>query len=42
MDKIERYREIFMTFKQLCAQGKQPSSFSAYCVFDGVDQNSVR
>lgn len=31
-----------MTFKQLCAEGRQPSSFSAYCVSHGVDQNSVR
>ncbi|WP_195655618.1 hypothetical protein [Bacteroides sp. 1001136B_160425_E2] len=38
MDKVELYRLIFTSFMQLCAEGKQPGSFRAYCNEYGVDQ----
>ena len=38
MDKVELYRHVFTTFRTLCAEGKQPSSFSAYCRAHGVER----
>lgn len=38
MDKVELYRQVFTSFMQLCAEGKQPGSFRAYCKEYGVDQ----
>ena len=42
MDKVERYRQVFSSFKELCAKGKQPSSFRAYCIANGVEQGQMR
>lgn len=38
MDKVELYRQVFTSFRNLCAEGKQPSSFNAYCRAHGVVQ----
>jgi len=38
MDKVELYRQVFTSFRTLCAEGKQPSSFNAYCKGHGVSQ----
>ena len=38
MNKIELYRQVFTSFRRLCAEGKQPSSFNAYCKAHGVEQ----
>lgn len=38
MDKVELYRQVFTSFRTLCAEGKQPSSFNAYCKAHGVVQ----
>ena len=38
MDKVEHYRQVFSTFRKLCVEGKQPSSFRAYCKKHGVNQ----
>lgn len=38
MDKVELYRQVFTSFRTLCAEGKQPSSFNAYCKAHGVEQ----
>ena len=38
MDKVELYRQVFTSFRRLCAEGKQPSSFNAYCKAHGVMQ----
>ena len=42
MDKVELYRQVFLSFKELCATGSQPSSFRAYCIANGVDQGQMR
>lgn len=42
MEKEEHYRQVFLSFKELCAQGRQPSSFRAYCIANGVDQSQMR
>ena len=42
MDKVERYRQVFLSFKELCSTGRQPSSFSAYCKANSVDQSQMR
>lgn len=38
MDKVKLYRQVFSAFKELCASGKQPGSFSDYCREHGVSQ----
>lgn len=38
MDKVELYRQVFTSFRRLCAEGRQPSSFNAYCKAHGVMQ----
>ena len=38
MDKVELYRQVFTSFRTLCAEGEQPSSFNAYCKAHGVEQ----
>lgn len=42
MDKVELYRQVFTSFKDLCARGEQPCSFSSYCREHGVDQGYMR
>lgn len=42
MDKKEHYRQVFLSFKELCASGRQPCSFSKYCKEHDVDQNKIR
>lgn len=42
MEKVELYRQVFLSFKQLCAEGRQPSSFRAFCIANGVDQGQMR
>ena len=41
MDKVEHYRQVFSAFKELCAAGKQPSSFREYCREHGVSQSQM-
>lgn len=41
MDKVELYRQVYSAFKRMCAEGRQPSSFRAYCKKHGVDQNQM-
>lgn len=38
MEKVELYRQVFISFKEMCAAGRQPSSFRTYCKNHGVDQ----
>lgn len=42
MDKMELYRQVFLSFKGLCAEGRQPCSFRVYCIANGVDQGQMR
>lgn len=42
MDKKEHYRQVFLSFKELCASDRQPCSFSKYCKEHDVDQNKIR
>lgn len=42
MDKVELYRHVFITYKELCAQGHQPGSFRQYCKEHGVKQSLMR
>lgn len=42
MDKVELYRQVFASFRTLCAEGKQPSSFNSYCKAHGVEQSLMR
>lgn len=42
MDKVELYRQVFASFRDLCARGRQPSSFNAYCKAHGVQQCRMR
>ena len=42
MDRKERYREVYETFKDLCAKGSQPGSFHGYCMENGVDSYQMR
>lgn len=41
MDKVELYRQVYTAFKRMCAEGRQPSSFCAYCKKHGVDQSQM-
>ncbi len=38
MDKVELYRQVFLSYKELCANGHQNRSFHSYCRQHGVDQ----
>ena len=38
MDKVGLYRQVFRSYKELCANGLQSCSFHAYCLEHGVDQ----
>ena len=42
MDKNEHYRQVFLSFKELCAADQQPCSFSKYCRKHGVEQSKMR
>lgn len=42
MDEKELYRHVFTSYKELCAQGRQPSSFSKYCKLHGVRMGLMR
>lgn len=42
MDKVELYRQVFSSFKELCARGKQECSFRSYCVRHGVSSSQMR
>lgn len=42
MEKTELYRQVFTSFKELCAQGRQPGSFRVYCQNHGVNQSLMR
>ncbi|MGN0229438.1 MAG: hypothetical protein ACI4BH_06480 [Muribaculaceae bacterium] len=37
MDNVDVYRQVYASFKELCAQGKQPCSFRAFCRDNGVE-----
>lgn len=38
MDKVGLYRQVFLSYKELCAKGVQSCSFHSYCLEHGVDQ----
>lgn len=38
MDKVGLYRQVFSSYKELCANGLQNCSFHCYCREHGVDQ----
>lgn len=42
MENIELCRRVFASFKELCAQGRQPSSFFTYCKTYGISASEVR
>ena len=42
MDRVELYREVFTSFRTLCAEGKQTCSFDIYCKEHGVRQSYMR
>lgn len=42
MSREERYREVYESYKSLCAKGEQPGSFHAYCKDQGVDSYLMR
>lgn len=42
MEKVELYRQVFSSFKELCAKGEQSCSFSAYCREHGVSSSQMR
>lgn len=42
MEKVELYRQVFSSFKELCAKGEQSCSFSAYCREHGVCSSQMR
>lgn len=42
MDKVAKYRQVFNSFRDLCSQGEQPSSFRVYCIEHGVDCVQMR
>lgn len=42
MDKKELYRQVFISFKDLCSIGEQPGSFDEYCRKHGVYQSQMR
>lgn len=41
MDEVEIYRSVYAEFKSLCAQGRQPSSFFAFCRDHGVKESKM-
>lgn len=38
MDKVGLYRQVFRSYKELCARGLQSCSFHSFCKEHGVDQ----
>lgn len=42
MDKKEHYRQVFLSFKNLCAADQQPCSFSKFCREHGVEHAQMR
>lgn len=42
MDKLDHYRQIFYSFKEMCARGDQRINFSKFCRIQGVDQYELR
>lgn len=42
MEKVEHYRQVYRSYKALCARGLQPCSFTSYCREHGVEQNQMR
>ena len=42
MSRVELYREVFSSFRTLCAEGKQTCSFDEYCKERGVRQGYMR
>lgn len=42
MEKVELYRLVFNSYKELCASGLQKESFSAYCRAYGVEHSRMR
>lgn len=39
--RLEHYRQVFNDFKELCAKGEQPCTFSAYCKEHGVNHTHM-
>lgn len=42
MAKKEEYKNVYQSFKELCARGQQPCSFRSYCSRHGVDRSRMR
>ena len=42
MSNLELYRQVFLSFKRMCAEGRQPGTFSDYCRSHGVEQKQMR
>ena len=42
MDTLEKYREVYSSFKKDCSEGRQTSSFSEYCTVNGVEQSLMK
>ncbi len=42
MEKKEHYRQVFLSFRNLCAENQQPCSFTQYCKEHGVERTHMR
>ena len=42
MVKVELYRQVYFTFKELCAEGKQPCSFKRYYERFGIMRRQMK
>lgn len=42
MDKREHYRQVFLSFRNLCAANQQPCSFNKYGKEHGIEQAQMR
>lgn len=42
MEKLAHYRQVFNSFKEMCARGEQYINFSEYCRRQGVNQYDLR
>lgn len=42
MDIVERYRQVFMSFKDMCASGTQNCTFSQFCREQGMEADQMR
>ena len=42
MDTVEKYREVYSSFKKDCSEGRQSISFSEYCTVNGIEQSLMK